>query len=210
MEITFALIRKANPNSNFDELNSISSLNLSNCSISHIDNLEIFEHVKELILSNNSISKIENLFFFKDLEMLDLSCNRITSHNLIESIKEIPSCLKSINLSGNPCADDISSLSKIQDTFPDLGIIIDVMDEDEDEDGEDDELGSSLELKPDSLPLYDQDKPEPVEESDFFEPIDHDLSKPLRSDEILKSLVDRKCKLQSIPAFNLDATVNVS
>lgn len=214
VEITFGLIRSANPEVNFDEIEKLTVLDLSNCSITAIDDLELFDHILELNLSNNSIRLIENLFFFRQLRHLDLSCNKITAKALADSLKEIPKSLQSINLSGNPCAEDEAVLSRLQDAFPELGIIIDVLDDEDSVIGAD---GESIEhqendehLEGSEGKLEDStDDPHTDELDPFFEPIEYDPSTPLKTEDLLKKIVERKSKLQNINAFSLQSTVSV-
>lgn len=187
VEISFALIRQNNPNANFDKIEEIESIRIGNSNIESIDNLELFSHVKELFLPHNRISIIKNLFFFNNLSFLDLSFNLISSESLLQSLDQLPKVLSTINLTGNPCSTDVDALSKLQDTFPSLGIIIDTVDNAE-EASIDDRIANPLgaELLPTET-----------------------LSRPLNADIVLKSIVERKCKLQSMAAFNLDSTVSV-
>ena len=192
-EITFQLIRKSNPELSIDDIEGFTCINLNNCNIECIDNLELFEHIKELHLSHNLITKIDNLAVFQNLELLDVSFNKIDSHGLLSSFDEIPQSLHVINLTGNPCLHDEGLLIKLQDYFPHLGIVIDESDDaddgDKNEDGDD---GFDI----DYLPSQSTN-------NESF------CIQPLSSDEVLKSIVDRKSKLQSYERFNLDKTVSV-
>jgi hypothetical protein len=191
VDISFNLVRKSNPTLNYDNIEEIFSLKLSKCNILRIDNLDLFSHIKDLDLSGNLITKIENLMCFKSLNYLDLSSNHIDSAGLISSLNEIPKSLKSINLSSNPCILDEASLCILQDRYPELGIIIDIvrMDENNEDNSEEDSNGEN--------------------EVSVSKHRTIDLSKPLNSEEVLKEIVSRKCKLQSLSTFNLDATILV-
>ena len=188
--ITFALIRKKNADLNFDNIEDITLICLDNCNLASVNNLELFSHIQELHLHHNKISLIENISYFKSLKYLDLSFNTISEEGLLQSLANIPKGLGSINLTGNPCAVDDGALSVLQDTFPDLGIIIDTVDEITGSKAENN-FDEEIETKP-SLVLDD---------------IDH--SRPLNADNVLKAIVDRKCKLQSISTCNIDATILV-
>jgi hypothetical protein len=201
-EITFKLIRKANPEINFELIDEVSNISLSRCGVETIDNLELFGHIKELSLDHNNISKIENLFFFEQLDFLDLSFNKITGASLVESLKEIPRSLSAINLSGNPCVKDDDALIKLQDLFPSLGIIIDELEEGQDAFEEAHGEGNEEE--------EENEEEEPTEEyTDINSSSSTVRLKPLNADDVLKEIVERKSKLQSYMPFNLSATVTV-
>lgn len=189
--ITFALIRKKNADLNFDNIEDITSICLDNCNLASVNNLELFSHIHELHLHHNKISLIENISYFKKLKYLDLSFNSIHAEGLLQSLANIPRGLGSINLTGNPCAVDDGALSVLQDTFPDLGIIIDTVDE---------IIGSK----------EDNNFNEEIEKKTLLALDDIDHSRPLNADNVLKAIVDRKCKLQSISTCNIDATILVS
>ena len=134
---------------------------------------------------------IENISYFKSLKYLDLSFNSISADGLLQSLANIPKGLVSINLTSNPCAEDDNALSTLQDTFPDLGIIIDTVDEvtgSTTDNNFDEEIGTKPVIALDNI----------------------DRSRPLNADNVLKAIVDRKCKLQSISTCNIDATILVS
>lgn len=191
-EISFGLIRKLNPDIDVDNIEAVEALKIENSGVTLIDELELFTHIKELYLSGNRIRLIQNLLFFDNLKHLDLSCNVISSDDLRASLKSIPKGLESINLSGNPCASDDDVLSELQDTHPDLGIIIEIVENGaEGDDGEEKE-----------------DRQE-TDESVAVNPMGRTNS-PVDSDEILKYIVDRKCKAQSNSehrGFDLEAAV---
>ena len=129
--ITFSLLRRRYPDLNAENLDSLAVIELNGQNITGIDNLELASHIKALHLNHNSIKIIENLEFMVNLEHLDLSFNEIDSDGLLQSFQALPPSLGSINLSGNPCADDDSVLSALQDRFPNLGIIVGEIDETE-------------------------------------------------------------------------------
>ncbi len=190
-KLNFSLIRSKNPEiNNTDNIDEIESLNLCGCGISTIENLELFHHVKELNLSNNRISKLDDLFMLmKNLQILDVSNNSIQSIELKNSIHQIPKSLVSINLSGNPCAVDLEVVMELQDSFPDLVIAIE-----EEKQSENEECDIVLKCNDEG-----QEGNVPI-----------DMAGPLKADDILKMIVDRKCKLQNLqPSFNLQYTIQV-
>lgn len=189
-EISFRLIRKANPDLNFDVLEDISNICLNNCDIASIDNLELFVHIKELYINHNLIRKIENLEFFSQLEFLDLSYNKIESSNLEDSFSCIPKNLKFLNISGNPCIRDEIVLTRLQDAFPSLNIIIEELNDDNE-----DEAVAEAE---------NQDSTEEIEIGSLNVP-----TLPLNTDEVLKAIVERKSKLQSYSSFNINSAISV-
>ena len=194
-EISFALIRKKNSDLNFDNLDEISCIRIDNCNITSTNNLELFSHVKELHLHHNKISQIDNLYFFNNLQYLDVSSNLITSDGLLKSFQSLPKCLVSINLTDNPCATDENALSLLQDAFPKLGIIIDTVDT----------VDTTTSEEP--LNLSRQENSEKDGTESFFGDIDR--SRPLNADTVLRSIVERKCKMQNMSTFNIDAALQV-
>jgi hypothetical protein len=205
--INFGLIRLKNPDvGSVDNIEDIDSLNLSGCEIRDIDNLELFHHIHELNLSNNQIERIEELLLFINLQILDVSDNCIDATGLRSSISQLPKSLVSINLSGNPCAKDLDALGELQDVFPDLVIAIEedrvVVDNDRDGDEKD---GCNDDDDDDDDENDDGHSRQPQTNSR------HSPMEPLDSDDILKMIVDRKCKLQQIQtSFDLQLTVTVS
>lgn len=193
VEISLRLIRNQYPDLNADNLHELKVLDLSNLNITSIDSLEIVSHATELYLQCNKIEIIENIDFMDDLKILDLSFNNITSENLILSLKYIPKYLHSLNLSGNPCANDESALLQLQDFMPSLGIIIglesgDIFTNDENEEvvSENDTPDSNSNTS--SIPY-----------------------RPLDADVVLKEIVERKCRPNefSPDKFNLQSTIEV-
>jgi Leucine-rich repeat (LRR) protein len=190
VQISFGLIRRANPDVDFDNIESVDTLKLEMCEITEIDNLELFSHIKNLYLSGNNISKIENISLFDNLRHLDVSCNNITGEGLRKSIGGIPKNLESINLSGNPCVNDETALLFLQDNFQQLGIVIDVVDANvqdsggENEDDHDESEAENVHSETSSGTVVD-------------------------ADQVLQYIVERKCKIQSYSHFNLDSTVSV-
>jgi hypothetical protein len=122
--ISITLIRNTHIDFSIDDIESLTIIKLDNKGLNNIDNLEVFSHILELHLSDNIIDKIENIDFLQHLELLDLSNNLITSENLLSSIDLLPLNLKTLNLSGNPCANDEDVLMTLQDSYPNLSIIV--------------------------------------------------------------------------------------
>ncbi|XP_975201.2 dynein regulatory complex subunit 3 isoform X1 [Tribolium castaneum] len=108
-------------------LTSLTKLNLNNNLLEKIENLESLVNLTELNLSFNKIAKIENLDELRNLEKLSLYDNEITvlenmdtltkltvfsiGRNKIDDLDNILYLrrfgnLKSLNLVGNPCAED--------------------------------------------------------------------------------------------------------
>jgi hypothetical protein len=173
-----------------EDVDGVQRLELSNCQIDMIDDLDLFYHITELNLSQNKIHKIENLEIFHNLKLLDLSFNRIDSLGLKSSIGAIPKNLQIIVLTGNPCATDEEALALLQDKYPKLAIAIEEGDE---------ELPNRNENEEKDLNKEDE------EEAEEKVPISID------TEEVLKYIVDRKCKMQNIrTTFDLDSTVKVS
>lgn len=193
--ISFSLIRKRYPNINAENLDSITLLDLSKCSITEIDSMEIFEHLSELNLSTNMIERIENISFMSKLESLDLSFNKITAENLRCSLSEFPESLRTLNLSGNPCCDDESVLMELQDSMPNTGIIIG--------------LECQEEQKIDEGFQEENNDEMHIEKADDNGEIDIISYQPLDSESILKSIVERKCHSQGPDRFDLSSCIEV-
>jgi hypothetical protein len=193
-EISFALIRSQNPDINTTEnIEEIDCLRLMNCNIEEIDNLELFHHISELYLTSNAIESLDGLSILIKLKILDVANNRITSESLRKSIPKLPKTLLSINLTGNPCAEDEEALTQLQDAFPDAIIAIDLMpdiDEEEEKANDDSENKENEgENKKDSI------------QDDF----------KLDTESVLREIVARKCLMESTTnSFNLERTVFVS
>lgn len=180
-KISIALIRSCHPGVDVDDLHLLDVIRLINHNITEIDNLEVFSNVKALFLNKNSIKKIENLEYLTALTFIDLSSNCIDSESLRSSLANIPRTLETLNLSSNPCCQDENCLQLLQDTFPNLNIIIGVEDG-EDEEEEDDVAGENEESE-----AARTENREPNQEI-----------VPLDDDAVLRELVERKCTLQQL------------
>jgi len=191
--ITISLIRQAYGGASADELSRIEVLNLAGLGITVIDNLEVFAEIKELHLNNNSICCIENINFMYNLDYLDVSNNNIASNDIFRCIKEreLPSCLKTINLTGNPCANDDSVLGLLQESYNELNIIIGI---------EEDDNSNNLE------PEMDEDNSDNNNDDD--KGFELQPGQVLDADAVLKSLVERKCQLDKLKDFNIDGAIH--
>lgn len=189
-KVTFGLIRQKNPIiGDAEDIQQIDSLELSDCGIVEVANLELFEHIRELNLSRNQIEIVENLELFRSLQLLDLSFNRISSSGLLSSTQGLPKTLKAINLSGNPCIENHEVLAQFQDFFQDLDIILDV------EEVPSVEVGGD-EAQPQTHPDGNKNA---------------QTSQKLSAEDILQDIVDRKCRLQNLEtSFDLESTIKVS
>lgn len=212
-KISFALVRSKNPDvAVTDNIEEIEAIDLSNSNIEELENLEVFSHVKELNLSNNLLRTFGEINLFSNLQILDLSNNKIDAQELKKSIKLLPRSLLSINLSGNPCADDDETLGSLQDALPDMVIAIEAQSEEQYQaervatsHGRRREL-----LAEDNFKEEDEEQDDEDGENQDENIIQSNYTGPLNSDEVLKMIVERKCKLQSFSQFNLDAAVSVS
>lgn len=199
-EISFGLIRRLNPDIDVDNIESVEIIKLESSGITEIDDLELFSgNLKELYLSGNKIALIENLLFFDKLKHLDLSCNRITSDGLRKSIHSFPKKLESVNLSGNPCAEDDEVLGDLQDAHPELGIVIEIVDANEEDDFNHEEMARDPIVSGAAAAASSDEEGDP-----------HRSRSPVDADEIIKYIVDRKCKAQTFATFNLASTIEVS
>jgi hypothetical protein len=218
-EITVSLIREGHPTKSVEDLEKLRCINLNDKQIEIIDNLEVFFDIEELHLSRNRITKIENLNFLNNLKFLDISYNNINCENLIASIEDesIPKSLKEINISGNPCANDESVLMILQDYIPELLIIVGIEEEDtqnnsntnnnvkttsDSDDNESDDDINEIDTEADKT-IYDSMLGK-------FEDYEINSDTSLNPDELLKRIVDRKCKLQNIELYNLDSAITVN
>ncbi|KAF2879918.1 hypothetical protein ILUMI_26247 [Ignelater luminosus] len=122
-------------------LTSLTKLSLSNNLVERIENLEALVHLKELNLSFNKITKIENLTQLVNLEILSLFENQITKLENMDSLKKLiiftigKNCitdknniiylrrfaeLRSLNMAGNPCAEDEDFLTFVATFLPQI------------------------------------------------------------------------------------------
>jgi hypothetical protein len=205
--ITVKLIRSAHNNISAEELESLSIVNLNNQGINRIDNLELFYQIKELHISRNFISILENIEFLSNLEYLDISYNNITSYELLRCIHslEIPKSLKVINLTGNSCANDDSMMIKLQDYSQNLNIIVGLEEEENDE-GDD----ISRESCSNNQDTEDSEEDDIELDNQLFEE-EHKLlySGVVNADNVLKAIVERKCRQQNLHVFDIDSAVQV-
>lgn len=215
-EVTVSLIRECHTTKSAEDLEKLRCINLNDKQIEKIDNLEVFFDIEELHLSRNCITKIENLNFLNNLQFLDVSYNCISSNSLIASIEEesIPKSLREINITGNPCANDESVLMILQDYIPDLLIIVgieeDIVNNNNNlikatsDSGNSDSDSDNYEI--------DAETDEITYDSTLGRFEEYKLSDEttLNPDELLKHIVDRKCKLQNISTFNLESAITVS
>lgn len=191
VNLTFGLIRQNNPGLNFDDVDEIVSIRLENLQIETIDNLELFSEVLELHLSRNKIQIIDNMLHLKKLLFLDLSFNKIDSSGLRKSLKSIPLSVETLILTGNECANDDDVLTELNELFPHMGIVIDSIEE---TDGENE--GEKSENEED----YDDSLADPLIPT----------GQPLNADAVLKAIVERKCRLQTVQSsFSLEASKQV-
>ena len=229
--ISVGLVRKIH-GYGADEIESLDILVLNNAGIEEIDNLEVFAQIKELHLSGNKIRVVENLDFLSSLEFLDLSFNRIDAEGLRAALRGLPGGLQTLNLTGNPCAEDESLLMELQDRMPGLGIIVGMEHEqvapvqqpqtspvqsprrsanqraDKDDAGEGEGEGEGEDSGDDD----DDEEEGGGEEEDGVDgaglgKVDDPESQrlaagPLDADEVLKDIVSRKCRVQNSVSAN--------
>ncbi len=217
-EITVSLIRECHATKSAEDLEKLRCINLNDKQIEKIDNLEVFFDIVELHLSRNCLTKIENLTFLNNLQFLDVSYNCISSSSLITSIEDesIPKSLREINITGNPCANDESVLMILQDYIPDLLIIVGIEEDvvnnnnnnniikttSDSDSSESDNDNSEIDAETNEI-TYDSTLGK-------FEEYTLSDDTSLNPDELLKHIVDRKCKLQNIATFNVDSAIMVS
>lgn len=204
-EISFSLIRSQNPEiTTASDIEDIDSIRLINCNIEEIDNLELFHHINELNLSRNRIQRLTNLSILFKLKILDVSYNNITSQDLKQSIKSLPKTLISINLTGNPCVDDEEALMELQDALPEVIIAIEVDSDDENPSSEREGKLSHENKK------TNEENEEEDEEEESINSKEKDKILVLNNEEVLKSIVERKCLIQNTTnSFKLEATIQV-
>ena len=224
-EISISLVRKCHSEVDVNDLHLLDVLRLSNQGITFIDNLEVFSNVKVLFLNGNSIRIIENLEYLTVLDHLDISNNNIDAESLTKSLANIPRNLNSINLTNNPCCSDEVCLQQLQDRFPELGIIIGV----ENNPGESQSINADilnqranlLNIVSDTAAILDRtnqdsksrdesdDERDDDDDDDDDEedtPVQDDFtlgsSEVIDADSLLKTLVERKCRLQNLGIEN--------
>lgn len=123
-KISISLIRKHNNAKDVDELLELGIIYLNGLNILEIDDLDVFTNLKELYLSSNSIKAIENIEYLQNLYKLDLSYNEIDSFNLLNGLKICPKSLKILDISGNPCCQDVEAMKKAQDEYKNIDFIV--------------------------------------------------------------------------------------
>jgi hypothetical protein len=185
-EISVTLIRGTHADFSIDDFEALKIIRLNDQGIDCIDNLEVFSQIEELYLRNNNIQRIENVDFLSRLIILDLADNQISIDSLISSIGLLPQNLLTLNLTGNPCALDDVAVAALQKSLPAVSIIVTETSND-DEDDEDEDTDDSR--------------------GENEENVDDDV--PLNADEVLQSLVERKCRLQSVATLNITNTAEV-
>ena len=200
--ISVTLIRGTHSDFTLDDVEALKVLRLNNHEIDCIDNLEVFSHIEELHLANNIIERIENVDFLDRLNLLDLSDNLISSASLKSSVGLLPRNIKTLVLTGNPCATDKVALSVLQRSYAGLNLIVNrnssAPDDVDEASDEGDEVSDKEQIDGAGLSEAD-DKFDEIDDSDF----------PLNADEVLQSLVERKCRLQSMETFNVTQITEV-
>lgn len=208
-EITFSMIRQAHAAvcSTVEELEALQAIRLNHMSITTIDNLEVFWDIRELHLAGNMICHIENLEYLSKLEHLDLSNNRISGEALLRGIAGLPKNLQTINLAGNPCAENDSVLVSLQDSLPAVNIIIGLYGDGESVDEADAAISRHLvsgEYPDTEEDALDEEEDEDVEDVDGEgEPAESWVN----ADDVLQALVERKCRLQGLTTVSVNDAV---
>ncbi|GJQ79697.1 hypothetical protein Trydic_g5844 [Trypoxylus dichotomus] len=90
---------------NLETLVNLVELDLSFNKIHKIENLDVLVNLKVLTLFENHIERIENLDTLKDLMICSIGNNQICDRDMVIYFRKFQK-LKSLNLAGNPCADD--------------------------------------------------------------------------------------------------------
>lgn len=218
-QISVRLVRRAHGNLTVEQLEGLEIIQLQRQNIVEIDNLEVFSEIKELHLGGNKIRVIENLSFLHKLEFLDLSYNRIDEAGLRACLGQLPKSLLTLVLTGNPCCSNLDVLGELNDLIPNLGIVLALDDNDEEEGvtGVYEEKGGDKgdgEYENDD----DEDKDEGEDEGgelagrsgpDSYEDLLLKEGEVLDSEEVLKAIVGRKCSQQELTfsSFNMEATL---
>lgn len=166
-----------------EDFSRVESVRLVGRGFQEIDNLDLFDRLKELDLSNNRIRRVENISHLLCLDALDLSGNLIDEEGLFA--EALPSNLRVLNLSGNPCAENSNARDRFCTKYPNVSVLFD--------------LPSS----------HSKGGPEDTQESKEF-PVAHkkDSKGILDSEAVLREVVDRKCRLQSISNLNISSTIH--
>jgi hypothetical protein len=194
--ISVTLIRNTHSDFNIDDIESLKVIRLNKQGIDLIDNLEVFSHIEELHLAGNLIRRIENIEFLSRLHLLDLSNNLITSESLNSSIGLLPQNIRTLILTGNPCTGDKYVLDAVQKGCDGLTIIA----------NDTTETSNRLsELKIDALKI-DSLKSVDYKRGEYEGDVE---DTPLNADEVLQSLVERKCRLQNMEVFDIIKAVEV-
>ena len=203
VDISFSLVRKAHGNLGADALERIDIIQLNNYGIEEIDNLEVFDQIRELHLSGNRIRRIENLEFLSKLEYLDLSNNKIDDEGLRAGIGKLPDSLQTLIIGGNSCCKNEDILIELNDLMPNLGIVVGVEKEESQRNENESNRDPALEEKKSEGKENTEDEEDEEDEDEINDKkYEDDLSLirnggVLNADDILKSIVERKCAIQN-------------
>lgn len=153
-------------------------VSLSNKNINEIDNLDLFDNITELSLTRNQITKIENIGHLMKLQSLDLTDNFIDDEGLL--VERLPPKLTRLVLVGNPCVSSKTAMDKLRQDYPKLTVI--------------------------SSPKESL-SPVPVSDVSRLETKPQNIESYMNSEDVLRLVVDRKCKLQALGNVNIDSTI---
>ena len=167
-------------------------VSLTNRNIVEISNFELFDNITELNLQNNKIGRIENIIHLNQLKHLDLTDNLIDEEGL--HAERLPANLQMLKLTGNPCLACPAAMEKLQQDYPLLQICV---------------TAEMKESNPSKTVLVDDsDIPNPAFSPGLIMAQDqHDMSYHLDSEAVLREVVNRKCRLQSLVNINIDSTI---
>lgn len=174
-EICLSLILSAFPEEvDAEEVLRRNQISLSHMEISKIDCLELFDNLLTLDLSYNCITTIDNISFLHTLTSLNVACN------LIREVHpdQFPPSLISIDLSGNPCVVSRINFDRLIEQFDALTIITSTVKEE--------------------LPQEDEEDREGLEPFNAENTYDTMSMGVMDSDQLLVSITDRKCRIQSL------------
>ena len=171
--------------SDFAKVESVSFIEQG---IKEIDNLDLFDNITVLNLQKNKIQRIENISHLTKLHYLDLSDNDIDEEGLRN--ERLPPNLKTLKLTGNPCVANSQTILTLKNDYPNVQFVLD-----SEEDSYPPVAGTdvSLVVNPATPSLSSTS----VNSEEYLD-----------SESVLRAVVDRKCKLQSLAPVDIASTLH--
>jgi hypothetical protein len=191
-----------------DNFAAVQVVSLPNKSLEHIDNLDLFDNITELNLRRNKIKIVENVSHLMKLHSMDLSDNLIDAKGL--RAEPLPPNLRSVDLSGNPCAASSSVIEKLQEDYPNVHIVTKARQSypsitaASNDSAATNPATSAASLHSSSSSSSSSLSPSSSSLSLSLSSSQNKEGGYLDSEEVLREVVDRKCRLQALTSPPLD------